>query len=245
MTNSRGKYFIFIFILTITVHGYGQLKQNIYLDAGSSTVSDGLFARPAFTTSFAFNSYYGTTGFQWTCSSAERNALSGWLISGGRKFSVREIPLSVDLFYLINPYTERIRESSFGGGISHKRSHLDIYFGYHMRRYRLNENAVDPGDPLSGSDISIWEYRNFMYRGTVRLKERDAPWNLSVSVTNFDYFLIQQETNPMVNLAGYCRISDAVKMHSSLWYQGAGMSNIHANHFGFYFRTGAVWQVGS
>jgi hypothetical protein len=64
-------------------------------------------------------------------------------------------------------------------------------------------------------------------------------------VTNFDYFLVQQETNPMVRLTGHFRISDAAKIQSSLWYQGAGMLNIHANHYGFYFRTGVVWQVGS
>jgi hypothetical protein len=229
----------------MAIQGNGQLKQSIYLDAGSSTVSNGLFARPALTTSYGFNSFYGSTGFQWTFSSAERNALSGWFISGGSKFTVREIPLSVNLFYLINPYSKRIRESNPGGIIKYELNHLDIQFGYHIRRYRIKESAIEQGEPLSGPALSIWEYRNFLYRGTLHLKERDAPWNLSVTVTNFDYFLVQQETNPMLRLAGHFRISDAAKIHSALWYQGAGMSNIHANHYGFYFRTGIVWQVGS
>lgn len=244
MTNQRGTYLMSILILTMTVQGYGQLKQTILLDAGSNTVSNGLFARPSITTSYAINSYYGSAGFQWTFSPAERNALSGWFISGGSKFRVREIPLSVDLLCLVNPYSERIRELNLGGVISHKLDHLDIHFGYNARKYMLDMGSEENENPDAEADISIWEYRNFMYRGTLRLKERDAPWNFSVSVTNFDYFLIQQETNPMFNLAGYFTISDAVKLHSSLWYQGAGMSNIHANHYGFYFRTGVVWQVG-
>lgn len=245
MANAGGTYLISIFILTMAIQGNGQLKQSVYMDAGSSTVSNGLFARPALTTSYGFNSFYGSTGFQWTFSSAERNALSGWFINGGSKFTVREIPFSAHLFYLVNPYTKSIRESNFGGAINHELSRFDIHFGYHIRRYRLNESAIEQGERLSGPALSIWEYRNFIYRGTLHLKKRNAPWNLLVSVTNYDYFLLQQETNPMVSLAGYFRISDAVKIQSSLWYQGSGMSNIHSNHFGFYFRTGIVWQVGS
>ncbi|MCA1747318.1 MAG: hypothetical protein LC655_06450 [Bacteroidales bacterium] len=207
-------------------------------------MSDRAFLRPAVMAAYRFDKFSVGTGLQWTFSSAERKVLSGVFINGSSDFKVREIPLSADLFVRRNPYSDVVRETLFGAMLKHERSRLDIHFGYHMRKYRLNENALESGDPLSGPALSLWEYRNFMYRGTLRLKKRDAQWNLSVSVTNFDYFLIQQETNPMVNLAGYFRISDALNIHSSLWYQGAGMSNIHANHYGFYFRTGVVWQVG-
>ena len=226
------------------IPGYGQYEQAAILDAGSSTVSDGTFLRPAVIASYRYDKLTVSTGFQWTFSSAERKALSGAFISGGSDFKVREIPLSADLFFRRNPYSDVVRETLFGALLKHERSRLDIQFGYHMRRYRLDKSTLEPGDPASGPALSIWEYRNFMYRGTVRLNEQDAKWNLSASLTNFDHFLIQQETNPMVNLAGCFRISDAVKIHSSLWYQGAGMLNIHANYYGFYFRTGVVWRAG-
>ena len=231
-------------LLLWAIPGYGQLMQTVLLDAGSSTVSDGAFLRPAVMAAYRFDKFSVGTGFQWTFSSAERKVLSGGFISGSSDFKVREFPLSADLFVRRNPFSDVVRETLFGTVLKHERSRLDIHFGYHMRRYRLNESAIEQGDLLSGPALAIWEYRNFMYRGTLRLNEQDAQWNLSVSVTNFDYFLIQQETNPMFNFAGYFRISDAVKLHSSLWYQGAGMFNIHANHYGFYFRTGVVWQVG-
>lgn len=233
-----------VLLLLWAIPGYGQFTQTALLDVGNNTVSDGAYLRPTVMAAYRFNKFSVGAGLQWTFSSAERKVLSGGFISGSSDFKVREIPLSADLFVRRNPYSDVVKETLFGAVLKHERSRLDIHFGYHMRRYRLNEKEVEPGDPLSGSALSIWEYRNFMYSGTLRLKEGDAPWNLSVSVTNFDYFLIQQESNPMVNLAGYFRISDAVKLHSSLWYQSAGMLNIHANHYGFYFRTGVVWQVG-
>ena len=215
------------------------------MDVGSSTVSNGAFARPALITSYAFNRLYGSAGLQWTFSPAERKVLSGAFISAGSDFTVREIPLSSDLFLRRNPYSDVVNETLFGALLKHERSRLDIQFGYHMRMYRFTETPVESGDPLSPSALSIWEYRNFMYRGTVRLKERDAPWNLSATVTNFDFFQIQQETNPLFNVAGCFSVSDALEIRSSLWYQGAGMMNVHANHYGFYFRTGIVWQVGN
>jgi len=226
------------------IPGYGQFEQAVILDAGSSTVSEGAFARPAAITSYRYNRFSAVAGFQWTFSSAERKVLSGAFIQGRSDFKIREFPLSAGLFLSRNPYSDFASETCFGAIVNHERTHLDVQFGCHMRSYGLGKSAVQPGDPVSGPALSIWEYRNFMYRGTVRLKERDAPWNLSASLTNFDHFLIQQETNPMVNLAGNFRISDAVKILASLWYQGAGMLNIHANHYGFYFRTGVVWQPG-
>jgi hypothetical protein len=233
-----------VLLLLWAIPGYGQLTSRALLDAGSSSVSDGAFLRPAVISAYRLNKLSVGAGLQWTFSSTERRVISGGFISGSSDFNVRKIPLSADLFIRRNPYSDIVRETLFGARIKHERDHLDIQFGYHMRRYRLNENAVESDKSFSGSARSIWEYRNFMYRGTVRLKKRDAPWNLSASVTNFDYFLIQQETNPMFNLAGYYRLSDVLKIQGSLWYQGAGMSNIHANHYGFYFRTGVVWQLG-
>ena len=235
----------YVLLLLWAIPGYGQFKQAVLLDAGSSTVSDGAYLRPAAIAAYRFEKFSFGTGLQWTFSSAERKVISGGFISGGSDFKVREVPLSANLFVRRNPYSDIVKETLFGAVLKHERSRLDIHFGYHMRWYRLSESAVEQGEHLSGPALSIWEYRNFMYRGTVRLKERDAPWNLSASVTNYDYFLIQQETNPMFNVAGCFRVSDALAIHSSLWYQGAGMMNIHANHYGFYFRTGVVWQVGS
>jgi hypothetical protein len=226
------------------IPGYGQFEQAVLLDAGSSTVSDGAFVRPAAITSYRYDRFFAVAGLQWTFSSAERKVLSGTFIQGGSDFKIKEVPLSAGLFLSRNPYSDFASETCFGAVVNHERTHLDVQFGCHMRRYGPGKSAVEQGDPVPDPALSIWEYRNFMYRGTVRLKERDAPWNLSASLTNFDHFLIQQETNPMVNIAGYCKISGAVKIHSSIWYQGAGMLNIHANHYGFYFRTGVVWQSG-
>ena len=234
----------YVLLLLLAIPGYGQIEQSVFLDAGSSTVSDGAFLRPALTTSYRIDIFFVSTGFQWTFSSAERKIFSGAFISAGSDFKIREIPLSADLFFLRNPFSNVMKETCFGATLKHERRYLDIHFGYHMRRYRLKVSAFDSGAPMPGSTLSLWEYRNFMYRGTLRLKERDAPWNLSASVTNYDYFIIQQETNPLFNIAGCFSVSDALEIRSSLWYQGAGMMNVHANHYGFYFRTGIVWQVG-
>ena len=45
-----------------------------------------------------------------------------------------------------------------------------------------------------------------MYRLSYYLKPADDKWNVCLSVTNIDYFVINQETNPVLNLSGLYKI---------------------------------------
>lgn len=224
--------------------GWGQVQFLGFMDAGSSTVSSGFSLKPSVTGTYNFRQFHGSTGLQWTFSEAERQIFSGWFIHGGFDFTMEEQPFSAILFFRSNPYSGRTAEHNLGTVIRHERKYLEIHLGYHARLYTLDYKTEATGGPVPGADLRLWEPRNFIYRGTLSLHEQPAIWNLSATVTNYDHFLIQQETNPMLSMAGHYRISDGIRIHSSVWYQGAGMLNLHANHYGFYFRTGIQWQLG-
>jgi len=67
--------------------------------------------------------------------------------------------------------------------------------------------------------------------------------DLQVSVTNFDAFMIQQETNPMlITRVGY-QTSTASKMYIDLGYLQAGLLNIRVNYFGYFVRGGFQWVL--
>ena len=82
-----------------------------------------------------------------------------------------------------------------------------------------------------------------MYKGILWLKPMEHQWNLGGSMTNYDYFLIQQETNPMLTALFQYNINLNWRLYSELWYQGAGMLNLASNYYGFYFRAGFRWQL--
>lgn len=234
---------ILLFLLLLSGTLDAQITHHIYADAGSSTVSSGLYIGPAFLVSHQYGDFYGGTGFRWVIPAEGRNSFSGWHIAGGKDFTVKDIDLSATIFYLRNPYSDLLAENNAGILLRHERTHLAIHAGYHMRSFRLSAKNTMAVDLPGFDDRTIREYRNFLYRGTLRMKDPSAPWNLSASVTNYDWFLLQQETNPMFVLEGTCRITDALELNASFWYRGAGMLNLHFNHFGYHFRTGIVWRL--
>jgi hypothetical protein len=221
-----------------------QFREAAHFDFGSSTVSSAPFLRFSSVSQYNWNRIHGLAGFRYTLSNVEGKNLSGLKIALGGDFDIFDLPLTADLFFLQNPLTKLTRESNFGFIVKHERRRMQIDLGYHARKYSLDKNAIETSDLEPGADLSIWEYRNFIYRGTLFLKDKDANWNISVSATNYDHFLIQQETNPMFNIAGYYQHSESLKIIAECWYQGAGMLNLHPNHFGYYFKTGLEWTFG-
>jgi len=234
--------FMFMLLQGMPYSLKAQVTHEVYADAGSSTVSSGVFIRPAFLVEHRYGDYYGGAGFRWTFPATVEKKFSGWQVSAGRDFTIRKIPFSARLFFMNSPTTDISRERNMGFLLMHDRRHLDIHFGYHLRNYHVDDLSGST-DPAGDYDGNMWEYRNFIYRGTLRLNEPGADWNLSASVTNYDHFLYQQETNPMLNVAGRYRIMPALQLRLSAWYRGAGMLNLHPNHYGFYLRTGIVWQL--
>lgn len=240
----RGISALLILLLASSFGVSGQFVHSTLMDAGSGSVSQGVFFRPSSVLAYNHEKYFVNGGVQLTFSGAERKVLSGSLFSLGKYFSIKDRYFSGNLFYLVNPYSSLTKERNFGLLLSHFRSHIDIYLGYHMRLYTLDRNdPVSAGLP-QGTDMRIWEYRNFIYRGTLKLKSPESPWNLYLSVTNMDNFLLQQETNPMVFTGAAYKFTDAITACLEVWYQGAGMLNLSANHYGYYIRTGLIWLIG-
>jgi len=82
-----------------------------------------------------------------------------------------------------------------------------------------------------------------MYLIGYNLKPIDHDWNVGITITNVDHFIINQETNPVFYLHGKYQVSKPLTLFGEWWYKSAEAFNISVNHFGFFFRTGLVWKV--
>jgi hypothetical protein len=71
----------------------------------------------------------------------------------------------------------------------------------------------------------------------------DNIWNIGFSFTNIDYFIINQETNPVINLQGKYDVSKSLTLFLESWYKSSGAFNLSVNSFGFFFRTGVLWKI--
>jgi hypothetical protein len=82
-----------------------------------------------------------------------------------------------------------------------------------------------------------------MYSFNFFLKPTDEQWNVGLSVTNIDHYIINQETNPVFNLQGFYKLKSPVKLFAQAWYKTAGITNLNLNYFGFFLRTGIIWNI--
>jgi hypothetical protein len=83
-----------------------------------------------------------------------------------------------------------------------------------------------------------------MYHIQYVLKPYDNNWNFMAAVTNYDLFVIQQETNPMVNVRFDYMLSEPLRLYSELWYKSSGFLNDQVNYFATFIRIGIQWKIG-
>ncbi len=247
------KYLVILLILvsSLLLPVFSQVIQSNYIDVGSSTISSNAYFCLASISGYRLNNYEFQLGLQGTFTESDRRDLSGWFLNVTGDYNIKGFPFSATAFLLRNPYSSLTSETNLGLIAKHNRKHIEIQLGYNARIYSLKSNEVDLSDLPADPDLKIYEYRNFMYKGTLFLKPMSSSlasageqkWNVGASFTNFDHFLIQKETNPIVSGLFQYDLQTNLRLYSELWYQGAGMLNLSANYYGFYIRAGFTWQI--
>jgi hypothetical protein len=213
----------------------------VYSDAAKNSVSDGLFIRSAFLGYYKSGNYQLKAGLQTNLVNGNNITLSGYRIDGSREFKTKNTLLELNAFRLWTAYSGILQETNYGCVFSIKTKHFDVQTGTNFRTYSFRRNAFK--DYEIGNDATkIHENFNLMYSFGYNLKPSYYRWNAGVALTNIDYFLINQETNPYVNLKGYYKVNAPVCLFAEGWYKNAGVTNISSNYFGFVIRGGIQWN---
>jgi len=220
-----------------------QINQQGYIDIAKSNVTDGVLFRAASISTLTVRSYHLQTGFLFSYSNQKSIRLNGSFLNLSGSFRIKKVLFEATLFYRNNPFSAMIHETNWGFMLACNSRHLSITLGDNYRIYKFTINPTPENNLKSVKSIRIVEPRNIMYSFTYFVMPIDHKWNASLTITNFDYFLIQQETNPM----GACKLSykltSRLLLYSELWYQCAGVTNLQANYFGVNIRTGFVWKI--
>ena len=219
-----------------------QWKEEIYVDGGRNNVSAGIFCRVGSLTSFEYKNYKAQTGLLANFSHAYSNKFGGWFLEASRKFQIKKIPFGVNAFFRINPSAKMLNEMNWGILIKWKSKHLDITLGDNLRIFEMKKKAVKESGISKGPDTRIIERRNLMYNFSLFLKPTDNRWNTGITITNFDNFYIEEETNPILMGQFLYRINTHIQLKAQAWYTRAGMFNLRVNTFGMYFRTALEWK---
>lgn len=218
-----------------------QLSLSMFFDAGKNNVSEGLYLKTAAIGDYEFGKNYAGGGVQFDVRTQGKNFLSAARLEIGREVPIKNIPFEIEGVFHYSRFSELLYEYNIGllGNVS--LDHFDFRLGTHFRTYGITKDAAE--DYNIESHKKIHENWNMIYLLAYRFKPSGHEWNVSLSVTNIDHFIINQETNPVLFLRGEYRVTDPLNVFSELWYKTAGALNLSVNYFGFFIRTGIVWDI--
>ena len=233
--------FLIILMLPVLQKLDAQLNLTAYNDMGRHNVSGGMFARAAMSAGYQSGKVSIVYGNQFNLKNHNPNAFSGAYLNTSRAFDIKGMTWKARALFMYNLITQHIHETNWGLALNSETKHLRYMFGTNFRTSHLTMKVTE--DYGINSNTKLREKWNLMYLFSFYLKTLENRWNTGISITNVDNFQISQDTNPMVALNAKYRLKVPLTLFAESWYKPAGVFNISADSFGFYFRTGIQWEL--
>ena len=219
-----------------------QLSMEGFLDLGKTNLSEGFYSQFSHLGLFEKAKWGVEMGYQLGLIQSQDVIFNSWFGSISRKFRIGNAPLVLGGEYLWEAFSTDMRETNWILFASTRLSHWQLGIGTNTRTYRLSHRAAANSQVID-PDSRITEKLNVMYHVRYALKPYENNWNLTLSLVNYDRFIIQQENNPMLNLRFDYKLSSPVSLYSELWYKTAGLMVIKVTHFGMFLRIGVLWRI--
>lgn len=218
-----------------------QYQVTLYTDAGKTVVSDGFFTKMAAITDYQFGKNNITAGLQIDITGNSNRVISGYSASASREWMINTFPIEIQGFFIFSPFSRILKETNWGFQVGTYRNHFILSIGTSFRTYAYTQKAVRDYDLTNHTRIH--ENWNPVYSLNYLIKPIDNPWNIGLTVTNIDHFTINQDTNPVINVCFTYRPCKPLNCFMESWYKSAGALNLNVNYFGFFFRTGIIWDI--
>ena len=218
----------------------GQYNVTGYIETGSNTVSDGLFLKTAGLADIPIGRNTLTTGLQANLGSNLRNGLTDYFFNVSRNFMIGNFRIDTRAFYLKKNVSKYLRETSKGFLLSFSTGQFSLSSGVNFKTFNIIKS--DNWIYNSVQDNKLKEIWNLLYSISYSFKPLESRWNITISINDYDYFTISQETNPSLNLTASFHMNNSTELFVQSTFKSAGMLNTNINHFGTYIKTGMTWD---
>ena len=239
-TNMTISIFLSVFCFVPGINLRAQSQVSGYTDLGWNNVSDGLYIKTAGLAQYQFGKYEAGAGIQIDLKSNNKNILSGYNFYLSRNCVIKNFPFEVQSFFLLTPFSDILRETDWGFLLNIKLNHVAISAGTNFRTTSFTKNISSYESATKNKLREPW---NLMYSFSYYLKPPDNPWNIRLSITDIDNFVISQESNPVINLRASWELNSRLNLFVESWHKSSGVFNLAKNNFGFFFRTGIIWNI--
>jgi len=244
LTGNSGKKLALSFsiMLLFAVICDSQSSVTSFVEAGQNTIFNrGYFCYSIFP-SYDLKDDSFDAGILFSFGGERENNFGGYSLGYTREFSLLNQAFAVSGFYLWVPFSNELRETNLCLTLNYNLPHFRFTLGNNYRTYRFSKAYIRSDDNPSGN-YRIIEPGNLIYTFQYRVNREEKPWNLLFSVTNNDYFMIEQETNPMVLMKGTYQFKENLSSFIDIGYKSAGLLCIKVDYFGYLFRLGMKWDI--
>lgn len=233
---------IFIFIIVNYFCAFSQFKAGTFVGGGTNPLENPLFLSSGV---YAYAKYHGFSAdyaIDINLTNRDVRAFNAIKTSLNYENCIKSSNYKIGFVYLFRPSTQLITEQNFALQIDYRLKKWEFRLGNNFRAYKFRKGS---DEYLSSSENAVlWESLNLMYMVRYYISAKNHPIGGYVSITNFDWFIIEQETNPFLNIGAYFKFEDAgLNLFMDYNYQTAGFNNIRVNYFGMFFRTGVIWEI--
>ncbi len=245
-TNKSLKISILLFIICFPSveqsSVFSQISVNSYIEAGSNVVSQGVYGNFSAELIGRTGTLSASTGALLSFSNATDQIFSAYSLQVANDFKFGNLPVTLNALFLWKPISNEMRETNFGIMAEYRAKHFGYKLGLNTRTYSFTQAAISRYNFADSVHTSLLEPINVMYRLSY-FTPISTKLNFEGSITNYDRYFIQQETNPMILLNLTYNFKPNMQFYSELGYMQAGLLNIHVNYFGTYLRGGVVWKI--
>ena len=233
---------ILFFFLSCQNTVFSQISLDSYAEVGSNAVSQGIYGSISAQVSGQFGSFNLTTGGLMPFSNEGADVFSAYSLAISNDIEINKHKIDVSGFYLWKPISSDLRETNFGLLAKYRTRHFGYIIGLNSRIYSFSRSAIIRYNFPDSIHTTFWEPFNAMYRFSY-YQQFSPKLSFEASITNYDRYFIQQETNPMILTNLTYKYNSNLHFYSELGYMQAGLLNMHVNYFGLYLRGGVIWRL--
>ncbi len=235
-----------IIVLLISVASSTSLAQisfGTYSTIGTNPIEKPVFVSTGINSTIGYKSFIFDYKFDLNLTSRKTIPFNAITTLLGYQLQINEgALLEPSIYYLFKPSTELVSEHDFGLIVTYKLNKWEFNLGNNFKFFQLKRIVAENDDPSDQRTIS--ERPGFIYKLKYQFLKSSSNFNFNICVTNYDWFIIEQEINPFVGSnIKYNFIDTNIQLFGDIYYQAAGFNNIRVNYFGFYIRTGLKWTI--
>lgn len=232
------RYLILILCLFVWLQIKAQWTGKASVEAGENYISSDFYMKSYAELSYLVDDWELQALGGLTILNPLENNFDALKISASKNLKINEFPLQVGWFFQWRPFSERLNEHNAGMIFHHPHKRMDYHLGVNSRFFSLKKSYADENEYVNRM---IWETWNIMYKLTYN-QPISEKWKGSISITNYDMLMIQQETNPFLVANIEYKFIENAHLFVDLGYLQAGLFNIRVNYFGYLMRGGLQWN---